>query len=314
MPQSGQRPPVMPPADPIHSTNPCKLTPPPAQAVSIIIVNYNTRQLLLDCLDSVSEQSASGDEVIVVDNRSADGSADAVAARYPKVRLIRNMENRGFARANNQGLAAAENDWIWFLNPDTRLMAGARDQILAFLCRHPAVGLAGTMLLNPDGSHQPSVEERYPGQRYAPHALGDLPGAIAWVSGASMVARRTAIDAVGGFDEQYPLYGEELDLCLMLRRAGWAIGWAPDSRVVHIGGQSQRDNTPESVWTKKFTAELIFYQKHYPPAAVQRIKRKNRLQAAWRLLSLAPLHWCLPKTPERTGKYTFYRMTWKMFR
>ncbi len=151
---------------------------------------------------------------------------------------------------------------------------------------HPDVGLAGTRIVNPDGSAQSSVESRYPGQKYAKKEMAGLRGDIAWVLGASMIARRMAVVDAGGFNADFFLYGEEQDLCLRLRRAGWVIGYIPDAVVLHWGGKSEREHLPAAVWEKKFRAELIFYRSHYSAGAVRGICTENLIQAVWRIVSL----------------------------
>lgn len=282
-------------------------------SVSIIIISYNTAALLRDCLSSIHAQRSTRDEVIVIDNASADGSAEMVRRRFPDTVLVASDCNLGFSRANNQAISRTKRDLVWLLNPDTRLEPGALDAAVAFMNEHPAIGMAGTALINPDGSPQSSIEHRYPGQRYARSILADLPGEIAWILGASIVAWRRVMDSVGGFDERFFLYGEDLDLGLTVRKAGWPIGFIKDSVVVHYGGESERTNPPEAVMEKKFSAEMIFYRKHYTEAIIRRIKRKNRIQAAWRLMTLAPLRLLAPNDPVVNRKYGFYRLAWRFF-
>jgi N-acetylglucosaminyl-diphospho-decaprenol L-rhamnosyltransferase len=286
---------------------------PSQSSLSIVIVSYNTVELLQDCLASLYAQLDSRCEVIVVDNASSDGSADMVRVRYPDSMLIKSNKNLGFGRANNRGISMAKGDLIWLLNPDTHLQKNALDAAVTYMVRNPAVGMAGTALINSDGSPQPSIEHSYPGQRYANHMLGRLPGDIAWVMGASIIARRNVLEAVGGFDEQFFLYGEEVDLCLMVRKAGWPLGFVEDSVVMHHGGESERGNAPEAVLEKKFNAEMRFYGKHYSEAIIGKIKRKNRIQAAWRLLTLAPMRLLFPKNRTIAGKFGFYRLSWRFF-
>ena len=220
---------------------------PQRPSLSIIVVSYNTVALLKDCLASINAQLGSRHEVIVVDNASSDGSADMVRAGYPDTVLVASEINLGFGRANNHALSIAKGDLIWLLNPDTRLEKDALGAAVEFMIRNPAIGMAGTVLINTDGSPQSSVEYRYPGQRYAHAILGRLPGDIAWVMGASIIARRDVLQFVGGFDEQFFLYGEEVDLCLRVRKAGWPIGFVQGSVVTHYGGESERGNTPVAV-------------------------------------------------------------------
>lgn len=287
---------------------------PQRPPLTIIIVSYNTVALLRDCLSSIEPQIGSNDEVVVVDNASSDGSPEMVRSDYPNAMLIASKDNLGFGKANNLGLSRAKGEMIWLLNPDTRIEPCALGAAATFMIQNPAIGMAGTALINPDGSPQSSVEYRYPGQRYARSILGDLPGEIAWILGASIIAWRNVMNSIGGFDERFFLYGEDLDLSLTVRKAGWPIGFIKDSVVMHYGGESERTNTPEAVMEKKFNAEMVFYRKHYTEAIIRRIKRKNRIQAAWRLMTLAPLRLLAPNDPVISRKYKFYRLAWRFFR
>ena len=281
--------------------------------ISIIIVNYNTAELLAPCLNSVEPRSDLGLEVIVVDNASQDDSAAMVSRDFPWVKLIANESNAGFARANNQALKVSNREYIYFLNPDTVVQPGAFEAMIGFMESHRDVGLAGTRILNPNGSVQSSVERRYPGERRAQKDLRGLPGDIAWVLGASMVARRAIVEELGGFDEGFFLYGEEQDLCLRIRKAGWKIGFIPDAVVVHWGGQSERTTSTEDLWKKKFTAESLFYRKHYSKRSILRIHRANVVQALWRIVSLRlTLPFCADRDVS-LNKLTKYRLALKTF-
>jgi N-acetylglucosaminyl-diphospho-decaprenol L-rhamnosyltransferase len=288
-----------------------KLQPP--YDVSIIIVNYNTADFLPKCLESISAQSNVNHEVIVVDNASEDNSLGILKNRFPWVRLIANKDNLGFARASNQALKYCTGKYVYFLNPDTEVRKRALKNMIGFMEAHPQIGLAGTRLINPDGSPQPSVEKRYPGQRHAKHELKGLKGDIAFVLGASMIAKRTIVNDLEGFDERFFLYGEDQDICLSIRKAGWTIGYIPDAIVVHWGGQSERDNLPEEVWKKKFEAEFIFYNKHYSPRTIRAIKRANLIQAYWRVFTLKlSLPFCSEKGIS-LKKLDKYRLVLEMF-
>ncbi len=258
----------------------------PLCELSVIIVNHNTAEFLNRCLATVASQSDIDLEVFVVDNASQDNSLDIVRNNFPWVRLIINEDNLGFARANNQALKISKGKYIYFLNPDTEVREGTFDKVVDFMDSHPDVGIAGTHIVNPDGSFQSSIEQRYPGEKYAKRELKGLKGDIAWVLGASMIVRRNIVDSLGGFDEEFYLYGEEQDLCLRARKEGWAIGFVPDVVIVHWGGKSERNNLPVEVWRKKFEAELIFYKKHYSKRAIRAIRRANIIQALWRIFTL----------------------------
>jgi GT2 family glycosyltransferase len=261
--------------------------------LSVILVNYNAAGFLGGCLESVFAQGGVGFEVFVVDNASTDHSRQLIKDRFPEVRLIANATNAGFARANNQALERAEGEGVFFLNPDTQVRPGVFLKIARYLSRHPRVGIAGTRIVNPDDSPQSSVEMRYPGGRHGEkeirrrYAIPEPdPGGIAWVLGASMAGRRDVLKRIGGFDDRFFLYGEDADICLRIRKAGYVVGFIPDAEVVHWGGESERGHHRLAVWEKKISAETRFFQKHYSRAVSRRIQREGLLQAYWRLLGL----------------------------
>jgi len=254
--------------------------------ISVIIVSYNTADLIGPCLTSVLDQTGVDKEIFIVDNASPDGSAALINKAFPAIHLIANEENRGFAVANNQAIAHCRGRYILFLNPDTVLQENCLSTSLSYLDGHPEIGLAGLHILNPDGTDQESVSRRYLSQRYTSGELTNLPGPIACVLGAAMIAPREAIISVGGFDEDYFLYGEDEDLCLRMRRRGLQIGFIAAARVVHYHGQSERKSTSAEVWRKKIRAEYLFYRKHYRPDTIARITRTERLKARWRIMTL----------------------------
>lgn len=281
--------------------------------LSVMIVNYNTAAFLKRCLNSLSSQGDINLKVIVIDNASDDNSQELVRNEFPWVELVANKQNLGFARANNQALRSCKSKYVYFLNPDTEVQQGALVAMMRFMDSHPEVGLAGNRIINPDGSPQSSVETRYPGQKHAREELKGLEGGIAWVLGASMIARAGLIEDLGGFDERFALYGEEQDLCLRIRKAGWAIGHIPDAVVIHWGGQSERNNLPAEIWKKKFEAELVFYKKHYTKRTIRAINRANLAQALWRLVTLTL---SLPFSTDRESslkKLEKYRLVLKIF-
>ena len=256
--------------------------------VSIVIVTYNTADLIGPCLDSLGLDETPPREIFVVDNASTDGSAETVRKGYPRVHLHANSGNRGFAAANNQVLPFCRWRFLYCLNPDAVLTgAGVLAECVRFMDTHPQVGLAGTRLLHPDGSLQESVSLRYPGQKFAAAEMDGLPGAIACVMGSSMFARTDLIRRIGGFDEGFFLYGEDQDLCLRVRRAGYEIGWIESASVIHHGGQSERQSDAADVWKRKTRAEYLFYRKHYLPETVARIRKADLLKARFRLVTLA---------------------------
>jgi len=274
--------------------------------ISIIIVSYNTLDRIGVCLESIRADQDCGKEVFVIDNASTDGSVDLLRRNYPWVHLIANKENRGFAAANNQVLPRCQGRYIFFLNPDTKVEPGSLRKFISFMEANPHIGLAGSKVIYPDGSWQESVSYRYPGQRYATHELSDLKGSIACVLGASMIARAEIVRQAGGFDEDFFLYGEDQDLCLRIRKAGYEIGYCDAAVVVHLGGQSERKSTSEELFRKKTQAEYLFYKKHYIPETIDRISRNNLLKAHWRIATLTlflPLAKNKIKVKEKLTRY-----------
>jgi GT2 family glycosyltransferase len=250
--------------------------------ISVVIVSYNTAHLLEDCLASVLASEGVSLEVFVVDNASCDESVALVRGRFPSVRLIVNAENCGFAAANNQALRECSGRSVVLLNPDTTVEPSSLRTLLAFMEAHPSVGLAGPRVLNPDGTRQDSVSFRYPGHRYGAADLGQLPGEIACVMGACQIIAADFFRSLGGFDEDFFLYGEDQDLCLRIRQYGKEISVVNDATIRHHGGQSERDTLPEEVVRKKFRAEYLFYRKHYRAETIERIRRRQRTRTRWR--------------------------------
>jgi hypothetical protein len=250
--------------------------------LSIVIVNWNTRDLLRECLGSIFETVADTSfEVIVVDNGSSDGSAEMVRSEFPTVQVIANTRNLGFARANNQAIRASRGDQLLLLNSDAALTTGAATHLMRCLSTHPEAAAAGARLVNPDGSFQwsfanfPSLlgetilltglsrlicAPTYPSY---PEAQSLLTRPVDWVSGACMMIRRVALDSVGLLDAGYFMYTEETDWCFRATRAGWRIFYVPDARVIHGSGQSA-GKAPERKRAQLYRSKLRFFRKHFP--------------------------------------------------
>ena len=274
--------------------------------LSIIVVSYNTAGLIGNCLKSVLAAGNIIGEIFVVDNASSDESTDFIKDKFPSVRVIANAENVGFAAANNQVLPQCKGKYIFFLNPDTEVMSDTFSESISFMDANPRVGLAGTKIINSDGTLQWSVSYKYPGQKYTTTELSHLPGNIACVLGASMIGRSELIKKIGGFDEDFFLYGEDQDLCLKIRKSGYEIGYTDSAAVIHLGGQSEKDSLPSEVWKKKIHAEYIFYRKHYLSKTIKRIGRAHIIKAWWRIVTLKlflPFAKDKTRMKEKLGKY-----------
>jgi GT2 family glycosyltransferase len=246
-------------------------------------------------------------ELVVVDNASTDGSADAVRARHPEALVIANAENAGFARACNQGWRASRAPLVLFLNPDAEVAPGAVETLVRLLESRPAVGAAGPRTRGSDGTIQVSTgsdlaplaelrqrrlvrgvarrEAHALAQAEALHAREHEP---AWVSGSCLVARRTAIEAVGGFDERFFLYEEDADLCRRLREAGWRIVFTPEAEVRHHLGRSM-SKAPRRARLEYHRSHRLYYRKHNGPLsrAALRILLAARGGVEWLVATVA---------------------------
>ena len=254
--------------------------------VSIVIVTYHSADVIGSCLDSIGAGGDVSREVFVVDNASADGTAKFVRTLHPSVQLIANSDNRGFSAANNQAIPLCRGRYLFFLTPDAELAGGCLETAVRYMDENPAVGLVGTKVVYPDGSLQETISLRYPGEKHTTGELAGLKGSIACVLGASMIARAELIRAIGGFDEDYFLYGEDQELCLRIRQQGYEIGYIGEAVVRHIGGHSERASASADRWGRKARAEYIFYRKHYRPETIKRISREDRFKARWRTLTI----------------------------
>lgn len=227
--------------------------------LSIILVSWNVADLLAACLDSIV--NGTGDlhvEVIVVDSASSDHSVAMLRERFPQVRLIERTENIGYTRGNNVGMAAAQGRHWLLLNPDTEIMGDALTRMVAYLDTNPNVGILGPYTHNSDGSYQ-SSRRRFPTrtlaffestwlQPFAPKALidrfyvNDAPVEqtldVDWVQGSALVARREVYAQIGGLDEGYVMYSEELDWCKRAKDAGWRVVYLAEAHILHHGGKS----------------------------------------------------------------------------
>ena len=240
--------------------------------LSVIIVNWNTKDYLVRCLGFLFEtEKRDAREVLVVDNGSDDGSGEEVNKAFPSVHLIQNEENLGFATAVNQGLPKASGKYILLLNPDTQVKNGAIEQLVSFMDAHSDVGITGAQLLNADGSKQNSIAnfptlatellnksvlrwlfpKKFPGK--AKHYSKPLE--VDSVIGACMMVRRDAVEQVGLLDEDYFLFLEETDWCYRMKKAGWKIFHVPQAEVYHFQGKSAEKD--------KKGAKVEYYRSRY---------------------------------------------------
>ncbi len=273
--------------------------------VSVLIVNWNTRDLLLECLESVfASKGRFSLQVIVVDNGSSDGSADAAAARFPSVEMIRNARNMGFGAANNAALARAGGRIALFLNNDALLNPAALEGLVDFLDRTDSAACAVPQLLHRDGSLQNSFDNfptlasellnkwmlrlLLPGRFPSKRVRHEAPAKVEAPLGACMAAKKKVLDEVGGFDERFFFFLEETDLCLRIRESGRDCFFLPGLSVVHGKGQTKASR-PARAWIEYYRSNYAFFAKHRSPAArfVLRSGKMAKLAADLVLTALA---------------------------
>ena len=229
--------------------------------VSVIIVSYNTAKLIRSCIDSVRMQKNVRFEIIVVDNASADKSAEVIRTYGEQVSLIVNSDNIGFGRANNLAFKKARGHYIFLLNPDARFVKNtALATMVRFMDAHPEFGIVGTLIDQADEQVKPYMY--YPCYKFIGRDYSDLPGDIAWIAGASMMTRAEVIDKTCGFDEDFFLYWEETDWCLRIREGGYAVGYNPEVVVQHIQGASEQNTSQYDYALKRQNSLYLFCRKH----------------------------------------------------
>ena len=242
--------------------------------LSIIIVSFNARADLDRCLESLhAAPPAVTHEILVVDNGSTDGSADA-ARRWPRVQAIEAGGNLGFARANNIGIRASSGAAILLLNSDTIVPPGAIDRLIAELDRHPEAAVVGPRLVDGSGRAELSFGRMIsPWNELRQKRLGRRAAAVEaltrhahypdWVSGACLLVRRAEVEAVGGLDERYFMYTEDVDFCAAIRARGRKILFVPGVEVMHLRGRSAA-SAPAATREHYRRSQLAFYEKHLP--------------------------------------------------
>jgi N-acetylglucosaminyl-diphospho-decaprenol L-rhamnosyltransferase len=258
-------------------------------SVSALIVSYNTRDLLLEAVESVA--NAPETEVIVVDNASRDGSADAVAERFSRVRLLRSDRNLGFAGGTNLAARHASGEYLLLLNPDAALAPGALEQLANVLASHSRAAAVGPSLRYPSGQPQ-AAAFRFPGlaqvwldlfpvQRLTDSKLnGRITGCqsvrVDHLLGACMLIRRAAWEDVGPLDEGYFMYLEEIDWCRRARRQGWDIWYEPAAVAVHHAGAATRKQ-PHAMFAQLWRSRLRYYQRFHGPTYNRVVRALVRL-------------------------------------
>jgi len=253
--------------------------------LTIVIVNYNTEKLTLECIASVYKSHLPYTfEIFVVDNHSSDNSVEAIKKHYPKVKLIENEENVGFSKANNQAIRQAQGRYILLLNSDTILMENTLDVMTQYMDNHLDVGAAGCEVLLPTGDLDQACHRGFPTPQASFYYMAGLakkyPNNLKYNSyhksylnmkeiheidclvGAFMLVRKETIDQVGMLDEEFFMYGEDIDWCYRIKEAGWGIIYNPTVSIIHYKGASSRKK-PFKIVYEFHRAMYLFHKKHY---------------------------------------------------
>ncbi|MDO8671585.1 MAG: glycosyltransferase family 2 protein [Dehalococcoidia bacterium] len=261
--------------------------------LSVVIVSYNTREQLGNCLRSLSENPAGFQvETLVADNASVDGSPEMVANDFPTVRLIKIPENLGFAGANNRAIHEARGKHLLLLNSDTLVLPGALEEMVRAMENNPKAGAVGCRLLNADGTLQRSLRTfpnffvhfiemlelyrllgsgRLVGRVYPHNSDHRQARWIDWVPGACMLIRGKAMEQVGLLDEGYFMYAEDMDLCYRMKKHGWLTFFTPEAEIVHFGGGSSAPTRGKLI-VEQYRSLYRFYQKHYSSGSLLGLK------------------------------------------
>jgi GT2 family glycosyltransferase len=256
--------------------------------VSVIIVSWNAREYLTQCLATLTTGACRYPmEIIVVDNASSDGSADVVASMYPSVRIIRNSKNLGFAKANNIGISTSSGKYICLINSDVEVLTGCITQLVDYCDAHAETGMAGPRIIGSDGKLQRScrgfpslwnmlcralaLDSLFPRFKLFTgyllrHWPQDCLRRVDILTGCFWVVRREALNEVGLLDEIFFMYGEDMDWCKRFRDKGWAVAFVPSAEAIHYGGASS-SNAPVRFYIERHRADLQYWRKHHSRAS-----------------------------------------------
>ncbi len=298
-------------------------------ALSVVIVNWNVRELLRRCLMSIYinwRLPPEALEVIVVDNASHDGSSEMVCREFPQVTLIANQDNLGFTAGNNQALKQVRGRYVMLLNPDTEVLGEALTALVDYADAHPEVGVVAPKLLNADGSVQ-SSRRRFPTmataflestvlqQWWADNSIlrayymqdrsDDEIQQVDWSVGACLMVRREVIEQVGLLDDSFFMYSEEMDWCYRIKQAGWQIVYFPGAQVIHYGGQSSRQViAAQHIHFQR--SKIRFFRKHHGPLQATLIRLFLLLNYLYQL-TVESLKWLVGhKRPMRAERIRAY--------
>jgi GT2 family glycosyltransferase len=298
--------------------------------LSIIILCWNDLKVIGECLRSIYGTTHSTDfEVIVSDNGSTDGSLEFIRQNYPQVRLIENGKNLRFAKANNVGILASQGEYVLILNPDTIIHEGTLDKIIPFADKHPEAGAFGCRVLYADGSYQdcirpfPSIRSEwisalhlnalaYLSDWFSPGAYvgwkGETERTVGWLAGCFILLRADLLKRLGGFDEQFFYYHEDMDLCRRVWQAGYSILYNPHVSITHLGGQSTSKRFPPIAFALDGQiTRYRYYYKHYGRRGARRARVVSLVSLLLRRIGHRLAQWAKP-TDQRKAHLEHLRI------
>jgi hypothetical protein len=253
--------------------------------LSVIIVSYNNKKLLKQTIDSIYDTRQNINfEIIVVDNKSTDGSVELIKQNYNQVKLIENKNNLGFSKANNIGIKQSKGRYILLLNSDTIVTDNCFEKCIKYMKQHPDIGALGCKVVLPDGKLDPACKRSFPtpevsfyrmtglsklfpkSKRFGKYNLTYLDEdeihEVDCLVGAFMMVKRETIEQVGLLDEDFFMYGEDIDWCYRIKNAGWKIVYYPEAQIIHYKGGSSDKKNPKLIY-EFYRSMYLFYNKHY---------------------------------------------------
>jgi len=304
--------------------------------LSIVILCWNDLAVISNCLQSIFAGSSLTDfEVIVSDNGSTDGSVEYIRKTYPAAQVIENGANLRFSKGNNVGIERSTGEYVLILNPDTIIHEGALDRWVAFADEHPEAGAFGCRVLNPDGSYQGSAQPfpslggdligalylrpltrllpSLPSDTYT-RWNGDSERTIDWQCGCCVMLRRDVLKSIGGFDERFFYYYEDVDICHQVWKTGYTVRYTPDVTITHLGGQSTQ-RAPHAFEIDKYRNRYRYFYKYYGPTGASRCRLVSLTSLILRycgytLVAVATLN---PRLKDRLALYkTAIRWNWRV--
>lgn len=289
--------------------------------LSIVIVNWNEKDFLVQCLESLLNQNVKGKfEIIVVDNASTDGSQYIVQERFPSVKLICNDSNLGFAKANNMGIKQSSGNYICLINSDIVTIRDCLKDMMDYMNRHPAVGMLGPRILNPDMTLQPScmgfptlwniffralaLDSLFPksalcGGRLMEYYAHDTIRSAEVLNGCFLMVRRKALAEIGLLDESFFIYGEDVDWCKRFRDSTWEVVFYPNAEAIHYGGASS-SKAPIKFYIEMQRADLQYWIKHHGAAKSIVYTLTSLLHQLLRVIGYTVKYICVPSMRDKS--------------